>query len=712
MPRDLFAPQAAGPRDLFAPVQAPEVPPTGAELGQFGQQLAQQQRESIFPRVAPVPFTPSAPELRQRPEDGQDYEASFGTQFKAGIVEEPTTKAKIFAKELKEKFFKGTDVSEEDIALRNIQMIDGKMSFSPGRDPETGQTVYYALQPDGFLSTAKTIAAEALAETPAMVLGTTLATAGALSPVPGGAYGGAALGAAGGAGIRKAVGALIFEEPQTVAGNLSKVAQEAAWGVAGEGFGSAVGKIFKRGKMEDMPDARADKLYTLAQEHGIDLGPAEMTGLKRLLEMQKILAQSPETADTVQKFLENREGQIQSAVYKLFADVSGEQEPYAAFVSGQKALKGHLKKLEEIRSSQSGPLYKAAEENQVKPADTRSMLATLDEQMANAKGGNRKAIKAVRALLYDAGGDADTSVVGLHEAKLELDQLIDGARRGTGSAANLRLRTLVGAKQDLLNIIEDSSPDYGAARQRFAALSKPINQLENRLAGKLMKLDDDDAQRFGQTLFGSASSPASVRNTMKLIRDTDPEAADAVTRGYLQSVFERTLGETEGAVASKFRKKIMGSKLNRRMLRAAMTPKQYKNFGGLMEVLEATTRASALNSATATRGPIVEQMGRGAAAKGAAIMKNIATGGIAAFNQMITRLNDIERGRRFEQFAELLTKPMTMKQLKKEKLLFTKLDPSDSRFIPTLGVITGILGGDETMTLHWEAKRGDAKKKR
>lgn len=75
------------------------------------------------------------------------------------------------------------------------------------------------------------------------------------------------------------------------------------------------------------------------------------------------------------------------------------------------------------------------------------------------------------------------SVQGLHWIKKGLDSLI-GRESGPNGSADF-LRAYMGLKNDLMAGIENLSPKYAEANQTYAAMSRPINQMD--VAGELLK---------------------------------------------------------------------------------------------------------------------------------------------------------------------------------------------------------------------------------
>lgn len=105
----------------------------------------------------------------------------------------------------------------------------------------------------------------------------------------------------------------------------------------------------------------------------------------------------------------------------------------------------------------------------------------------------------------------------LHYIKLALDDTLSAT--GEGALGNTEKRLMMGAKDDLLGLVDNGIPAYGQARAKFAELSKPVNQMEigQALYDKLKPALSD----FGQI---GAESKAQFANAL---RNGDKLAADA-----------------------------------------------------------------------------------------------------------------------------------------------------------------------------------------
>lgn len=77
----------------------------------------------------------------------------------------------------------------------------------------------------------------------------------------------------------------------------------------------------------------------------------------------------------------------------------------------------------------------------------------------------------------------NSAVAGMHYVKLALDDAISAAK---ASGNTTKAAALTGLQRDYLSGLDSMSPDYAAARQVYADMSKPINQMDvaSMIAGK------------------------------------------------------------------------------------------------------------------------------------------------------------------------------------------------------------------------------------
>jgi len=128
--------------------------------------------------------------------------------------------------------------------------------------------------------------------------------------------------------------------------------------------------------------------------------------------------------------------------------------------------------------------------------------------------------------LFDAAGNAITRDVAaqsssysgkaLHYIKLALDDTL--SKTGEGSLGNTEKRLMMGAKDDLLGLVDSGIPAYGQARTKFAELSRPVNQMEiGQALYDKMKPALSDFGALGQE--SKAQFANALRNGDKLAAD-------------------------------------------------------------------------------------------------------------------------------------------------------------------------------------------------
>jgi len=192
------------------------------------------------------------------------------------------------------------------------------------------------------------------------------------------------------------------------------------------------------------------------------------------------------------------------------------------------------------RDAAAGPLY--AQAKQATMENSGALPAVLDrlppevlgkaQRLAKLAGEPLKAGKDLpeqvipSAILDASGRPASTTIPAqvsrysgkaLHYIKLALDDSISAV--GEGSLGNTEKRLMTGAKDDFLTAVDAGIPSYGQARQAFAQLSKPVNQME--VGRELMNRVKPALSDFGA--LGKESGATYAR----ALRDGDALAANA-----------------------------------------------------------------------------------------------------------------------------------------------------------------------------------------
>lgn len=144
------------------------------------------------------------------------------------------------------------------------------------------------------------------------------------------------------------------------------------------------------------------------------------------------------------------------------------------------------------RRAVGNELYGAARTQGINPAamtpEAQANIAAFQQRLPD------DILQRARELAQISGTNMDneTSVQGLHWVKMAIDDRIGAAQR---AGDNTLARAYTGLQNDLLNGLDELSPAYGEARRTYAAMSRPINEMDvaqsvadrsvNRLTGNV-----------------------------------------------------------------------------------------------------------------------------------------------------------------------------------------------------------------------------------
>lgn len=531
--------------------------------------------------------------------------------IKAGLVDDPDTKRKVYARSI------FPDLSEAE-ALQRVSIL-------PGGD------IAYQAPEDGKWRrvdaiTGKKILGEFVANFPAIALG----TVGSTATGPGG-VGLAALGTAGGEGWRKFLGGLIYNEPQTMGGNALDMAKEGVIGGVAEGATrgiisvgnkaaqatsapGAIGKLVAPDvRSGAVNQARAAETMDKAQTLGVDLPPVAAADSPTGIGLYKDLKGLPGPAKNMIRAQEQNviKPQLEDAVYKTLEKVS----PGAARTietgskQGVKAASKIRETMVKAREAAASPLYKDALKNAspVDTSDTMSVLAKWADQagegtdMARAVDGVRKKLLET----IDVGGRKMTAMKSradqLHMAKVEIDTFFD--KNPKLSADKFVQRMVEDVKISLQSDLNRATGGkYMKASKAFERLSQPINDFDKSILGKIAGLEGDEVVTAGRKLFAREwATPETIKRAKDLMIKYGMENDwKAISRAYLTDAFERTAQAAEGASSAiKWRNAFLGKPREKAKLAAMLNPRQFKAFEDLIDVLGAAAKLSDFNSDTA-----------------------------------------------------------------------------------------------------------------
>lgn len=635
------------------------------------------------------------------PRPGASPSASFLTQVKAGFVDDPQTKMKIYAADR----FPNMPESER---LSRYTIVDGEPVFADNSGQmffETDQTGQGKL---------KSMAGQNIPR---------------LLPSVGGAIGSlggpgtSALGAGAGEATRKIIGATVFGEPQTSLGNAADIGLESALDIGAYGVAKAFNSFLKRQGIKqggELAKAAGRSAYDInlkqssdnlakGKAFNVDLFPPQFTQSPELIAKWKLLADLPQTADKIRAGSRAQTEQVQNAFVQFFDDIY--PDDVSLYSVGDRLTKTSQKVLDNMidaRRQLASPLYKEAFE-EANPVDVKPVVGFIDEELKTAKGPVRNAYlrakqmlmkpdvpkKTKGPLLFDSKGEKipldkisyESTVQGLHGTKVGLDDLISSAKKQGSSSGNMSVRAYLEVKNKLLDQMDQASPKYSEARKVFSSASDIIDQLTDaRKITEIAKLEGDNVVKATSRVFdGANSSPESVKLMRQFIRKEDPALWDAVVKTHLVSEMEsikgNVLGEP-GNIAGQFWKKTMGDLPTRRKLFEAMSPQQYQNFENFADVMRLVSQTYGKESATATRQIALDEMRRSSGSTGIGLLKSARSIGTSTLNYIDDTI--------FGKYQNELANAMLSEKATKELARLKQLNPNTEEFLLGLNSFLGM----------------------
>lgn len=207
---------------------------------------------------------------------------------------------------------------------------------------------------------------------------------------------------------------------------------------------------------------------------------------------------------------------------------------------------GALDKATAKRDAMAAKLYGEARKQGVDPEAAKMLAPQIENLMGRMPAGvldKAKELARINGEVMDKTG----SINGLHWIKTAVDDILSAPKQnGIGKQTE---RAISQFKDDLLSVMDELSPAYKKARETFAKMSAPINQMQvageiadksvNKLTGKLQpaafarSLSDDTAARatgFNKaTLEGTLSKPQLAK--LQAIKEDAARAVEAQNAG-------------------------------------------------------------------------------------------------------------------------------------------------------------------------------------
>lgn len=623
-------------------------------------------------------------------------QANFIASLKANLVDDPDTKRRLIAESLFPNDPNGKD---------RVGVIDGVYVYAD----ENGKLRKVSNGWSRFGSSA-------VANSPEMIMG----AVGTASSWP---VGGGALGAAGARGIKRGVAGLVFDEPQTISGNLSGMAGEGAANLIGGGIGKGIGAIAGRGKIvdftpTDIKSAVQARDY-IKQSTGIDTDLAQASGNRKLIALRAYAARFPgKSAELVQAAEEAQKGQIDAAVTKVLDQIAKTAPSEVSGVAGINAA-GHVIELAKgARDKAVAPFYEAARKVSISgdvaealnkdpvlkyfavkvekdPLYQRDLKIGGKPEISTTKGYERNT-----TTLEDAPGSRQGQILKFGSEKVagtavaqatnrntigfwhQVQQSIDDAIAKNSGEPN-RVRILTQVRKDLNQKLEAASQEFTQANAHYAQVTRDtIEPLEASAIGTLSRITSPKAATAAARILSDSNvSAAEIKATLVSLNKIDPEAGPGLVRQWIGQQWNKALKETQqGAevnAAGKLRQAIYGTPQAKAKADAMIPPAAKQAFDDLMTALQAVSRTPSAGSNTMRDLEIAGQM----KGQGAVIFKWLTS----PRAQVINAAEQKALERNTVAVTEALLDPAKQAQLK----IITKMQDSTKKRIALVALLSG-----------------------
>jgi hypothetical protein len=437
------------------------------------------------------------------------------------------------------------------------------------------------------------------------VVGGVLGTAGGPAGTVAGGIAGAGLGEAG----RQLIGSTM--EDKTASHVLGEVGKEMAWeapfaGAAGVGMRAARNKLVHELQQDAgrLNHAAMRELSEAEARHGVPLTVAERTGLPSMLNEQIRLANKPGSGDVLRPWLDERGKKVFDAIERYADAYSDVGSVYDANKATKSAFAGTIGDMKAARTKAASPLYEKAFK-EAGAVDVTPVMRSISEELPKLAGRHEKRMQDVLGML---GGKSEGGMMPLEtldNVKKAIDDMIGTARKDE----NMHLVSrLTGVKNNLVNLADEASPSYKQARETWRTYEDKasgfnVNDLSEGMVGEIadksMREREADAINM---LFGKNSSPEIVLKARLTVGRENPEAWNAMIKGYLldnlYSIKATSGHATHPNVGGMFFKRTLGDPQQKAMLKTAMTPEQFATFEEIGKLLELTGKAAGKESGT------------------------------------------------------------------------------------------------------------------
>lgn len=344
---------------------------------------------------------------------------------------------------------------------------------------------------------------------------------------------------------------------------------------------------------------------------GVPLFQAQKTVVPSQLEKQSFIASLPAGTLKASKELKAQNKAASQAVDDFLGSIAPPESIVTGAEKFRSASQRAVGRAKEIRAEKASPLFKEAFEVDIEINTTplRDSIKTTLEDFPTG-GEIAKTLTKVSRLLAPKKEGKELTLRQLQNVKLELDQILNSF--GKDSLGNTTKREVTIIKDQLLSQMDEVSPVFKQAREKFARESGPVGKLQDSLIGKIADIKDTELKSISRRMFDPAeTNPAIVAKAKQVITDVDPDAWNQLVRVELErrlGSIKPTEGETLQNIPGQLHRAIFGNEKQTAVLFRALDGEQAKNLKYLQTVLGRARIGRPGGSQTAIRGEIKKEL--------------------------------------------------------------------------------------------------------
>lgn len=407
-------------------------------------------------------------------------------------------------------------------------------------------------------------------------------------------------------------------------------------------------------------DDAARQGVTLTWDEAINKATSGATNLGAV---RRVVEQSPEGAAVLRPIMAERPAQVAAATGRALDDIGPQAAaPHSLGREAGAIAEGRVNQARDAINTASEPSYTAASTVRLSPQDMSRVRALPGYPEAAA------AVRSDPQLARYVQGLPEDSVGFLNEVKKQLDTAAENAASPVNAQKNMQRSAGFGSDAAAVKQAgEAASPDYARALAIQAQGRQQI--LQPILDGPLGRIAKKDAttKEAIDALFPANPLPGSaadVTAAMGALASKSPRVAQQLVRTHAEGVFNQTAKALQGGDnvmgGAKFAAALRGNAQQAENLEAAVRAlpngaDRWTGFSRFLDIMEATGKAPAPNSATAQNLQIQNSM-KGGSMWGEAA-NAAATGGLKLPGRITKWYEETQQGKNAAGLAKLLIDP-------------------------------------------------------